>query len=526
MATPDQLADYINNQLKRGVSYDQIKSALNSAGWQSQDIENAFNLVGNKRQRNGVLHKNIPFWAVVLIIGLIIVVFSISFAAIFFNFRKTVYNYQFSLPSTSAQVTSYAYGSWPALDNANFYNQVLENFINKKITFININLSTMQLQLYNNGVKVKQIQVLSKGRPGSWWETPAGLYKVEEKVPVDYSSFANVYMDWGIVFEGNFLIHGWPYYPDGTPVNSQFSGGCIRLSTADAKSLYGQVNIGTPILVSSANFQTDNFQEQYGPSISAESFLAADLKSNFIFTEKNSDQQLPIASITKLMTALVAVEYVNIENKITITPEMLVKTSIPRLRVGESISLYDLLHLLLKESSNEAAVAISYFLGPERFVQIMNQKAEAIGMTNTHFVDVSGSDWGDVSTAKDLFMLAQYLYNNRSFILKMTTNSTDSSVYGPSVFANLQNFNVFTDNPDFIGGKVGINGAASGTIISVFQEPFQINTATSSNMNINTSSTSISASVVQRPIMFVILGSDDYSQDAKNMLSWIKNTYK
>jgi D-alanyl-D-alanine carboxypeptidase len=516
----DQLIDYVKNQLEKGMSSSWIKSILSANGWQNNDIENAFKSVGDYRKTKSA-RRAIPLWVVISILGLMIV----AFAAVFFNFRKIIYSYQFNLPSTSAKVASYNYGSWPALDNSNFYDQVLENFIAQKITFININLSTMQLQLYNNGLVVKQIPVLSKGKPGSWWETPAGLYKVEEKIPVDYSSFANVYMDWGIVFEGNFLIHGWPYYPDGTPVSSQFSGGCIRLSTADAKDLYKEVNIGTPILVSSADFQSDNFQEQYGPPISAKSFLAADLKSNFIFTDKNSNEQLPIASITKLMTALVAVEYVNIENKITITPEMLVKTSIPRLKAGEKVSLYNLLHLLLKESSNEAAVAISYFLGPERFVQLMNQKAAAIGMTNTHFVDVSGSDWGNVSTARDILALSQYLYNNRSFILKITTNSADSNVYGPSVFADIQNFNVFADDSNFIGGKVGMNGAASGTIMAVFREPFLTNNATSGFSVTSSSVGLIDTSVTERPIMLVILGSDNYAQDAKNLLLWIKNTY-
>jgi len=188
-----------------------------------------------------------------------------------------------------------------------------------------------------------------------------------------------------------------------------------------------------------------------------------------VFAEKNPDQQVPIASLTKLMTALVAVEYINIEKTITITPDMIVKTSIPRLKVGEQLSVYDLLQPLLKESSNEAAVAISDFLGPKYFVSLMNQTAQSVGMTNTHFVDPSGSGWGNVSTAHDLFMLSQYLYDNRSFILKMDPTRTIRDAYGPSAFTALQNFNVFVDDPSFVGGKVGINGGADDTILSVFQ---------------------------------------------------------
>ena len=409
------------------------------------------------------------------------------------------------------------------------------------------NLSTMQLTYYVNGVQTEEFKILAKGRPASWWETPAGLYKVQEKIPSDFSNFAHVYSPWALDFQGNFLIHGWPYYPDGTPVGSTYSGGCIRLSTDDAKTLYDMVAVGTPVLVSSDNFQVDDFHEQaQGPQVDATSYLAADLKSNFVFAAKNPDEQVPIASLTKLMTALVAVEYVNIEKTIVVTPDMIVKTSIPRLKVGQSYSLYDLLQPLLKESSNEAAVAISDFLGQQYFVSLMNQTAQSIGMKNTHFVDPSGSDWGNVSTAHDLFFLGQYLYDNRSFILDMTTNKNDPNAYGPSQFVGeLQNFNVFVDDPSFIGGKVGINGGAGDTILSIFNGEFSasIDTSTvigaSSTLDIadleasstlGASSTPVAvenaSDTVKRPFMFIILGSSNYTQDAQSFLAWIQNTYR
>ncbi len=96
----------------------------------------------------------------------------------------------------------------------------------------------------------------------------------------------------------------------------------------------------------------------------------------------------------------------------------------------------------------------------------------------------------------------------------MTTNNKDPNVYGPSVFTNLQNFNVFADDPDFVGGKVGQNGAASGTILSIFNEDFSGN------------SENIGSSTDERPIMFVILGSDNYTQASQDFLTWIKSTYR
>lgn len=304
-------------------------------------------------------HKEVPLW--ISILSLLTV--SGGAVVVFIQFRTIVYNYQFTLPVNAQAETTYTYGGWPALSNSDFYNQTLNKLIVQKTTFINADLSAMKLQFYKDGVVADEAVILSKGKPGSWWETPAGLYKVIEKVPSDFSGFAKVYSPWALAFQGNFLIHGWPYYPNGDPVPAGYSGGCIRLSTNDAKTLYDMVPVGTPVLVSSADFVADNFHEQtQTPQISPKSFLAADLESNFVFAEKNPDDKFPIASLTKLMTALVAVEYVNIEDTIKITPDMVVKTPIPRLKVGVEYSLYDLLQPLLKESSNEAAVAISNFL--------------------------------------------------------------------------------------------------------------------------------------------------------------------
>lgn len=480
-----------------------------------------------------ILQHKVPFYAAVL---LILAVGAGAFLA-FAYFREVVYRYDLTLPEGGQPgAPAFQYGSWPELEDVNFYDQVFANLIAEKATFISANLSAMQLAYYERGILKKQFKILAKGKPGSWWETPTGLYRVEGKIPKDFSNFARVYSPWALQFQGNFLIHGWPYYPGGAPVGSAFSGGCIRLSTDDAKTLYDMTNVGTPVLISSVNFQADAFHEQIRePQVEAPIYLAADLKSNFVLAEKNSDEQVPIASLTKLMTALVAVEYVNIEKTIVVAPDMIVKTSIPRLKVGGRYSLYDLLQPLLKESSNEAAVAISNFLGQKRFASLMNRTARSIGMTHTHFADASGSDWNNVSTARDLFLLAQYLYNNRSFILKMTRGDTDASVYGPSAFLNLQNFNVFADDPDFIGGKTGVNGGDEGAILSIFRGTFAGNAAPAAeipaNKPVETASSSpagfaASSTAVERTFMFTVLKSRDYERDAKNLLLWIRGTYR
>ncbi len=449
-----------------------------------------------------ILNFKIPLYIAVLVLAIFVggLIFWVR------SFREPIQNYYLVLPENNGVEHEFAFGSWPALANADFFEQVKNRFIAGKTSFIEANLSTMRLVVYEKGAAVKEVPILTKGKEGFWWETPAGLYKVEDKLENHFSGFAGVYLPWSLPFQGNFFIHGWPYYPDGTPVISGYSGGCIRLSTEDAKTVFELAKIGMPVLVFKQALEKDAFQYRLKhPQLSAESYLAADLINNFVFAEESSTKKLPIASLTKLMTALVAVEYVNIEREIEITGDMLVKTSRPRLKAGEILTLFQLLHPLLMESSNEAAIAISNFLGPARFVELMNQKAKAIGMNNTRFADPAGSDNGNISTAQDLFMLAKYLYDNRSFILKISAGKIDKSAYGPPLFSNLENYNVPENEPGFVGGKVGMSGAAKETILSIFDLRFN-----------NT----------KRPVAVVILGSADRTLEMRTFLAWIRENYE
>src|SRR3989344_3348659 len=79
-------------------------------------------------------------------------------------------------------------------------------------------------------------------------QTPNGVYKIRSREENHFSSIGEVWMPWSMHFYGNYFIHGWPYYPSGAPVADTYSGGCIRLSTSDAKELFGEVKNGMPVL--------------------------------------------------------------------------------------------------------------------------------------------------------------------------------------------------------------------------------------------------------------------------------------
>jgi D-alanyl-D-alanine carboxypeptidase len=450
-----------------------------------------------------VLTSQLPLYVVVIALAGVVLAAFATFAV----FRTRIYNYQFAVLNEGARSDTLEFGSWPALENAAFFEKTEQRLIDEQANFVEANLSDMKLSVYRKGARVKEFPILTKGKPGSWWETPAGIYKIDGKIENHFSGFANVYLPWSLPFQGNFFIHGWPYYQNGDPVASQYSGGCIRLGTDDAKELFKMVTTGMPVLVFENDFQGDTREYRLSvPGVGANVYLAADIKNNFVFAESRSNDVVPVASLTKLMTAMVAVEYVNIEREITIPAEALVQTSIPRLKAGETRSLYNLLHPLLLESSNEAAEAIARHMGRERFIGLMNRKAQAIGMTHTVFTDPSGSEAGNIATAQDLFSFAKYLYNNRSFILRLTANTSHSrtATYGPLAWNDLQNLNVFSDYPEFVGGKVGLSTAAGQTILSVFE----------ANMGGET-----------RPIVIIVLGSENNAGDATALYHWVQTNY-
>ena len=447
-----------------------------------------------------VLFRPLPLWLALLCTFAACVAVLAIFVYVKAIDNRYIVDLQDRLVSDSLQ-----YGSQPALSDPDFFKTVKDGFIAQKASFIEADLTAMTLRVYADGAVVKEVPIKTKGREGSWWETPAGLYKIETKETNHFSSFGHVYQPWSMVFQGNFFIHGWPYEPDGTPVATAYSGGCIRLATPDAKAVYDLVKVGTPVLVFEKKFSQDDFTYQpKSPDVSAKEYLAADLDDNFVFASKDATKQVPIASVTKLVTALVSAEYINLDKQIAITPDMIVPTSKPRLQAGEKVGAYALLYPLLMESSNEAAEALARSVGREQFVALMNQKAAALGMTHTHFTDPSGAGDGNVSTAEDLFQLAKYITNNRSFVWKITAGNVSGSAYEAPAWNDLQNFNLFDGEAGFVGGKVGKTTAADETMVALFDK------------NVGGES---------RPIVYIVLGSGDNKADVTALSDYQANHY-
>ena len=143
-----------------------------------------------------------------------------------------------------------------------------------------------------------------------------------------------------------------------------------------------------------------------------------ELKSGRVLLEKNATRRLPPASLTKIMTALVALESAPLQEVVKIDRRALVHRSSLKLQAGEEFLLRDLVTAMLVTSANDACEAVAWHIGggADKFVTLMNERARTLGLMNTHFANACGFDApGHYSTAADLAKLTQHALNIRLF---------------------------------------------------------------------------------------------------------------
>jgi D-alanyl-D-alanine carboxypeptidase len=206
--------------------------------------------------------------------------------------------------------------------------------------------------------------------------------------------------------------------------------------------------------------------------ISAEEFLVGNIETGEVYLEFNVSKVFPIASLSKLYTALVVHHLFDLDQKITITPQMLkAYGSAGNLKTDEKFTPNELLHALLLESSNDAADAYAYTYGYEKFIEEMNAFAKEIGMDNTSFEDASGLSPRNVSNAEDLFALSRYLYASEQDILDISKKTKETiKESADHVSHTFVNINPFSKNPNFIGGKTGRTDQAKESMVSLFNK--------------------------------------------------------
>ena len=197
--------------------------------------------------------------------------------------------------------------------------------------------------------------------------------------------------------------------------------------------------------------------------VSATACVLMDADTGLVLYRKNEDQRMLIASVTKLMTALVVLEQGEVDETVTVTAAHMAEGSSMYLRVGEKLTLEELLYGLLLCSGNDAALALTECAGGvEPFVALMNEKAAALGMKNTHFANPNGLDDEEhYSTAYDMALLACAAANEPT--LRRIASKRTAAIGGRT----LTNHNKLLSRMDgCIGLKTGYTKAAGRTLVS------------------------------------------------------------
>ena len=175
------------------------------------------------------------------------------------------------------------------------------------------------------------------------------------------------------------------------------------------------------ILLSVALLQVRADAKEDAITVSAKSACLIEAQSGRVLYSKNAEKQMPMASTTKIMTAIVALEYGPPLDTIVKTPPEAVgvEGSSIYLEEDEQITLGSLLYALMLSSANDAAIAIAHTVGGscEKFVSLMNEKAVALGLSSTHFENPHGLDGKEhYTTAHDLACLLAYAIKNDTFL--------------------------------------------------------------------------------------------------------------
>lgn len=241
-------------------------------------------------------------------------------------------------------------------------------------------------------------------------------------------------------------------------------------------------------------------------SLRSSSVAVVDQDTDSPVYEKNSDKVAPIASLTKLMTAMVVLDAkLPLDEILPVDSEDMdqVKGTHSRLRFGVQLSRADLLHLALMASENRAAAALgrAYPGGLSAFVTAMNNKAAAIGMNQTHFVDSTGLRSENVSTAGDLVKMVRAAYGYDLIREYTTSSSYTVEPVGMRRPLEYRNSNRLVSNPDWDIGlsKTGFIAEAGRCLV-------------------------MQAKISSKPLIIVLLDSAGYLTriaDANRIKKWI-----
>ena len=239
----------------------------------------------------------------------------------------------------------------------------------------------------------------------------------------------------------------------------------------------------------------------------SKNIIAIDRKSLCILYEKNAFDSVPMASTTKIMTCIIALENSSMNDIISISKKAsTINGSTLGLRENQKISMHDLLYGLMLRSGNDCAIAIAEYIAgsTENFAILMNQKAQDLKFLHTHFVTPHGlDDFNHYTSAYDLAILTDYTLNNEEF--RKIVSTKQCTIYIDNVPRTIQNTNELLGNLDGVYGvKTGFTFNAGRCLVSACKR----NTL---------------------DIIVVVLGADTKNirtQDSKKIINFIFDNYE
>ena len=260
-----------------------------------------------------------------------------------------------------------------------------------------------------------------------------------------------------------------------------------------------------------------NWEIKDDPVIQAKGALVVDIDSDFVFFQNQLNVRRPIASVTKLMTALVAKKYIPADEEITITEESLkVDGDAPIFYLNEKVTANDLIRAMMIISSNKAAMALANHIGQDKFVALMNEMAKQLEMTQTSYAEPTGLSFLNQSSPADLKKLIKYIITEYPNLLLIAQNSVDK-IQGknPDIIHELTNINLIAHHPPFLdelnitylGGKTGFTDEALQTFCGLFLVP------------------SKRENEQPKRILVVVLGTPNRYNDIENLLKWLDKAY-
>jgi D-alanyl-D-alanine carboxypeptidase len=288
-----------------------------------------------------------------------------------------------------------------------------------------------------------------------------------------------------------YMIAGVSWFFDNYSQSQEVFLGSASDSVQNIEQQYTIEDIVLPV-----SMETGVLEVSAEAAISVESNLNG---INIILFEKAGDKKLPIASLTKLMTAIVVLDNYNLSDTIVVSETADAQDPMKQdVKLGDIFPVKSLFDIMLIGSSNKSAYALSEKMGKPVFVGLMNKKAKDLGLKSTFFVDPTGLSPEDVSTARDLIKLTEHILKNYPQIADI---SKLKELEVPD-FGRITNTDqLLGEVPDIICSKTGFTEAAKGCLLLVVRpkgHPLKNNDY----------------------IINVVLGADDRFSEMEKLINW------